>query len=161
MAYPDVFTAHPAYPALVTLKNKISANSGLTKMTFCLPWAFEDGMAWKEGWTDLYADMQEKIYTNTLKYADEIGFVIAPVGWAWYEILKEKNYPLHYLHLSDWNHPSLRGSYLMACVIYSTIFKESTIGIEYKANIPKEEATCFQDAASNTVLDSLELWHIE
>ena len=72
MAYPDIFTDHPVYPALITLQNKISANSESTKMTFCLPWAFEDGMALSEGWTDLYVDMQKKIYDNTLEYADEI-----------------------------------------------------------------------------------------
>ena len=160
MAYPDVFTDHPAYPALVTLHNKISTNSESTKMMFCLPWAYEDGMAWAQGWTDLYDDMQKKIYKNTLAYADEIGFIIAPVGMAWYRVLEEKNYPLHYLHLNDWNHPSLRGSYLTACVIYSTIFQESSSGIEYYADIPKNEALYFQDVASSTVLDSLQLWNI-
>ena len=161
MAYPEVFRDHPAYPALKTLHDKISENSESTKMIFCLPWAFEDGMAWLEGWTDLYDDMQKKIYKNTLVYADEIGFMIAPVGMAWYRVLEEKNYPLHYLHLSDWNHPSLRGSYLMACVIYSTIYRESSSGIKYYSNIPKDEALYFQDVASSTVLDSLQLWNIE
>ena len=161
MAYPDVFTDHPSYLALKELKKRISANSKSTKMMFCLPWAFEDGMVWMDGWTDLYDDMQEKIYTNTLAYAEDIGFVIAPVGMAWYRILEEKNYPLHYLHLSDWNHPSVKGSYVMACVIYSAIFKESTEGEEYDTSFPKEEALYFQEVASRTVLDSLELWHLE
>ncbi len=31
------------------------------------------------------------------------------------------------VHMSDWNHPSLKGSYLMACVIYSAVFQESTV----------------------------------
>ena len=162
VAYPDSFpTDHPVYPALVTLRDKILANCASTKMVFCLPWAFEDGMIWLEGWTDEYDDMQRKIYENTLIYSDDIGFVISPVGWAWNTVLKEKNYPLHYLHLSDWNHPSLKGSYLMACVIYSTIFLESTVGIEYNAGISMEEATYYQGVATDMVLDSLELWNIE
>ncbi len=162
MAYPDSFPDyHPVYPALVTLKNKIKANCEATKIIFELPWAFEDGMIWVSGWTDEYPEMQQKIYDNTLDYSDSIGFVISPVGWAWNTVLYEQNYPLHYLHLSDWNHPSLKGSYLMACVIYSTIFQESTVGTEYSAGISEEEVSYFQSIASNMVLDSLELWNIE
>lgn len=159
-AYPRIITDHPVKPSLVTLRNKIIANSESTKIVFCLPWAYEDGMTWLQGWTDTYEDMQLKIYNNTLKYADEVGFEIAPVGWAWNTVLKENNYPLHYLHESDWNHPSLKGSYLMACVIYSTIFLESTIGISFYSDLSIEEANYFQTIGSNTVLDSLELWNI-
>ena len=160
MAYPDIITHHPVYPALVTLRDKILANHISTKIVFCLPWAFEDGMAWQAGWTDLYPEMQQKIYDNTLKYAEEIGLIIAPVGWAWRQVLIDKDYPLHYLHMSDWNHPSLKGSYLMACVIYSTVFQERTTGIEYYADIPEDEASYFQEIGSDIVLDNLELWNI-
>ena len=158
-AYPDSFTLHPVYPALVTLQNKIHENCASTKMVFCLPWAFEDGMTWY-GWPDTYSDMQIKIYNKTLLYSNNLDFPIAPVGWAWYAVLDELNYPLHYLHMSDWNHPSLRGSYLMACTIFSAIFKESTLGNEYCAGLPEDEANYFQNVASNTVLDSLYLWNI-
>ena len=162
MAYPDSFPDyHPVYPALVTLKDKIMANCETTKIMFEMPWAFEDGMIWVSGWTDEYPEMQQKIYDNTLEYSDSIGFVISPVGWAWNTVLYEQNYPLHYLHLSDWNHPSQKGSYLMACVIYSTIFKESTVGAEYSAGISEDEVSYFQSIASSMVLDSLELWKIE
>ena len=158
-AYPDYFTDHPVYPALETLQNKIFENCETTKMVFCLPWAYEDGMTWY-GWSDTYADMQEKIYNNTLQYSNDLDFPIAPVGWAWYAVLEEENYPQHYLHMSDWNHPSLRGSYLMACVIFSTIFQESSVGIAYYAGLPQEEANNFQTVASNIVLDNLDLWNI-
>ena len=162
MAYPDSFPDyHPVYPALVTLKNKIMANCETTKIIFEMPWAFEDGMIWVSGWADEYPEMQQKIYNNTLDYSGSIGFIISPVGWAWNTVLYELNYPLHYLHLSDWNHPSLKGSYLMACVVYSTIFQESTVGAEYSAGISEEEIFYFQSIASNMVLDSLELWNIE
>ncbi len=160
MAYPDYYTHHPVYPALQTLKEKILANCPATKIIFCLPWAFEDGMTWLQGWTDTYADMQEKIYANTLTYANDLDLTIAPVGWAWYKVLEAKKYPLHYLHVSDWNHPSLRGSYLMACVIFSTIYQESTTTNLFWSTLDINEARSFQRTASSTVLDSLELWNI-
>ena len=158
MAYPDIITHHPVYPALETLKEKISTNSEATKMMFCLPWAFEDGMTWVEGWTDTFSDMQNKINITTLEYADVIGFIVAPVGVAWQEVLYEKNYPLHYLHRSDWNHPSLRGTYLMACVIYATIFNEYINDFSYLAGLPENEALYFQSIASSVVLNELDKW---
>jgi len=158
MAYPDYFADHSVATALRLLQQKIYFNSSSTKIVFCLPWAFEDGMTWFEDWTDTYTDMQIKINDTTLDYADDMGFDIAPVGVAWHKILEEQNYPLHYLHLNDWNHPSPKGSYLMANVIYSTIFQESINDISYYAGLPEEEAQHFQLVASFTVLDDLDLW---
>jgi hypothetical protein len=159
-AYPDEFTDHPVKPALKTLYEKISKNCELTKMVFCLPWAFEDGMTWMAEWTDTYEDMQVKIYKNSIEYSKELGLIIAPVGWAWNKVLKDKQHPLHYLHMSDWNHPSLRGSYLMACVLFSTVFQESSVGVSYYNALPKDEAIYFQTVATNTVLESFDIWNI-
>ncbi|MFC1581479.1 T9SS type A sorting domain-containing protein [Candidatus Neomarinimicrobiota bacterium] len=160
-AYPEIYTDHPVYPSLVALHNKIYTNYESTKIVFCLPWAFEDGMTWLEGWTDTYEDMQNKIYENTLIYADNIGLMIAPVGWAWKTVLIDKNYPLHYLHMSDWNHPSYKGSYLMACVIFSTIYQENSIDSNCYDSISIDEAVYLQTIGSRIVLDSLELWNID
>jgi hypothetical protein len=118
-------------------------------------------MTWVPGWTDTYSDMQLEIYNNTLLWADSLDFVVTPVGWAWNKVLTEKNFPLHYLHMSDWNHPSLKGSYLMACTIYSTIFKESTELISYYGGLSNNEANYFQEVASDIVLNNLVKWNIE
>ena len=48
----------------------------------------------------------------------------------------------------------------MACVIYSAVFQESTVGNPYHAGIPDEEAEFFQTVASDTVLNNLDLWNI-
>jgi len=159
-AYPDYFTDHPVLPALKILKDKIYKNCKSTKILFCLPWAFEDGMTWYENWTDTYKDMQIKILNNTLKFCNETELQIAPVGWSWYTVLEEMNYPLHYLHKSDWNHPSRKGSYLMACVIYSSLFLKSCVGNPYNGSLNNEEALYFQNIASKTVFDNLSLWNL-
>lgn len=160
IAYPQTYKENACYPAMETLKSKIKNNHPTTKILYCMPWAFEDGMSWLEGWTDLYEDMQIHIYDNTLKYCDQLDIEIAPVGWAWYAVLKEKNYPLHYLHQSDWNHPSLHGSYLMACVLYSSVFGDSAVGIPYFSRLMTEEGLYFQTVGTNTVMDNLELWNL-
>ena len=154
------YEEHPLKPSLEILYQKIKANCESTKIVYCMPWAFEDGTLWLPGGTDSYFDMQQKIYNNTIKFADEIGLVIAPVGWAWNEVLKTKIKQLHYLHLSDYNHPSKRGSYLTACVLYATIFKEELKEINFFADLSEDEAKYFQSVASEIVLNNLELWNI-
>ena len=151
MAYPDSITHHPVRPAISTLRELILQNSPNTRIVFCMPWAFEDGMTWKEGWSDSYDDMQEKIDSVTLIYEDEFNLLIAPVGRAWAQVLKEKEYPLHYLHQSDWNHPTVKGSYLTACVLFSTLFHRSSQGNSFRTGLSKEEARYFQHLASEIV----------
>jgi len=154
------YQSHPLKPALEILHQKIKTNCDSTKIVYCMPWAFEDGTQWLNGYNDTYFDMQKKIYDNTLEYANEIGLVVAPVGWAWNEVLKEKINVLHYLHLSDYNHPSKKGSYLTACVIYSTIYQQSLSDVNYYAGLSENEAKKFQSVASSIVLDNLVLWNI-
>jgi uncharacterized protein DUF4886/PKD domain-containing protein len=160
VAYPDYFTDHPVYPALVELQDKIYENCEFTKMIYCMPWAFEDGMTWYQDWTDTYEDMQIKILETTLNYSNDLDFYIAPVGWAWYSVLKEKEYPLHYLHMSDWNHPSLKGSYLMACVLFSTVYLEYLNDNSFYGGLIKDEAKFFQTIASEIVFENLSLWNL-
>lgn len=149
------------YSTLQGLKKKILENHSSTKIIFCLPWAFEDGMTWVAGREDEdYELMQAGIISNTLLLANDLNLIISPVGSAWNNVLSEKNYPLHYLHLSDWNHPNIKGSYLTACTIFSTIFQESTLGSSFYGDISEEEARYFQKIASKTVLNNLNLWNI-
>ena len=145
---------------LNSLEQIIHANNASTEITFTMPWAFEDGMLWTAEGTDDYFDMQQLIYDNTLTYPDLVDIMISPVGWAWNNIMLEEP-PEHYLFMSDWNHPTLRGSYLTACVIYSSVFRESVAGNSYLAGLPGNEASHFQDTASSVVLDSLSIWRLD
>ena len=159
VAYPEYYSSARVFESLEVLKDKIISNFDSTKIIYIMPWAFEDGMTWM-GWDDDYSDMQEKIYINTLKYCNELNIVIAPVGWAWYSVLEEKQYPLHYLHMEDYNHPSPRGSYLMACVLYSVIFLESPAGIPFFSLLPEEEARYFQQVAGDVVFKNPTNWNL-
>ncbi len=158
VAYPE--SAHfNLVSALNSLEQTIHNNCSATEIMFCMPWAFEDGMLWTAGGTDDYFDMQQLVYDNTLTYPDLVDIVISPVGWAWNSIMLEQP-PEHYLFMSDWNHPSLRGSYLTACAIYSSVFRESVESSSYLAGLPEDEANHFQSVASGIVMDNLGLWRL-
>ncbi len=149
---------HPVFPALQTFRAKVTANCVSTRLVFQMPFAFEDGMLWV-GMDDTYFDMQQLCYDHTLAWADSLDLVVAPAGWAWRSIMLEAP-ELHYLYASDYNHPSLRGSYLNACVFYATLFRESCTGIQYYAGIPRVEARHLQEVGSETVLENLNLWNL-
>lgn len=160
LAYPDSFPDYRIYEAMEQLQEQILLSNDSCKIMFCMPWAYEDGMTWYQEWTDSYVDMQYKNYQNTISYCEQLGLMIAPVGWAWNTVLRDKNYPLHYLHLTDYSHPNAKGSYLMACVFFSAIYVESTEDLNYLGGLEESEARYFQNIASNMVLQSLSLWNI-
>ncbi|MBN2072166.1 MAG: hypothetical protein JW814_11985 [Candidatus Krumholzibacteriota bacterium] len=154
---------HPLLPSLVTLEAKIHGNCERTKMVYFMPWAYEDGMTFMKEFPwifETYDVMQQRIIDNTLLFAGQVDFVIAPVGSAFRAIITELHNPLHYLHQDDWNHPSLFGSYLAACVIYSTLYLETAEGIEYYAGISEATALHFQEVGSTTVLAKRQLWKL-
>lgn len=87
------------------------------------------------------------------------GAQIIDAGYA-FENVMAKNPEIN-LYDPDLKHPSLEGSYLVACTVFSTIYSEKTEGNGYKANIAT--AGILQKAADDTVLDKLvpELTEIE
>ena len=151
---------HPVLPALRELHRKATENSSGTRVVWMMPWAYEDGMLWVEGRTEDYAQMQLDIREKVLEWVEEVDLVIAPVGMAFFEILTEWDPGPHFLHDLDWNHASREGSFLAAATFFSTIFAESSVGVEYRWKVERELAMDLREVASRTVLEDLELWRI-
>ncbi|HSG27333.1 MAG TPA: hypothetical protein VLA34_02545 [Candidatus Krumholzibacterium sp.] len=167
IAYPELYNPystthedHPVLPSLKILEKKIHENCDSTVMVYFMSQAFEDGMTWKGFPEETYDVMQQRIIDNTLEYAAQVDFVVSPGGAAWKHILAEPDVPLHYLHREDWNHPSLYGSYVFACVVYSTIYMETSEGIPYYSTIDPELAGHFQQRGSTTVLFNPAQWKL-
>ena len=152
------YESHPLEPALDSLRKMIHANCNQTNMMYCMPWAFEDGMTWINGYDDSYEEMQIMIHDSTIQIARDHNLMLAPVGWAWYHVIQER--PDIDLFLSDYNHPSIKGSYLYACVIYVSIFREVLENAPYYSRLTQQSAEYLQRVASETVLDNLVLWNL-
>ncbi len=70
----------------------------------------------------------QQILTNSyMRIARELKAKVAPVGIAWQKI-QEANLKLN-LYSSDKSHPSPIGSYVAACVFYSTFYDGSPVGL--------------------------------
>jgi hypothetical protein len=74
---------------------------------------------------------QESITEAYTSIGREIGAILVPVGVAWQRFLAaHKGKPPVALHALDRSHPTLAGSYLAACVFFTTLFDESPAGVD-------------------------------
>lgn len=163
VAYPETYAnlipwadTHPLPPTLKTFRDRALENYSQTRVLFFMPWAFKDGMLWITGQTDDFFNMQENIYTNSILFATELNLAIAPVGWAFYTVLREHS-DIE-LFDSDYSHSSLEGSYLAASVFFTSFYRESLSGNNYYNTVPEDRAVYLQNIASSTVLDYLDTW---
>lgn len=80
--------------------------------------------------------------------------MVAPAGLAWSAVLEES--PGFDLYEGDGSHPTARGTYLAALVIYSSIWGESPAGISYSPDptLMPWEMEMLQETAWETVQES-------
>jgi hypothetical protein len=90
----------------------------------------------------------EEMYTKAGKKNNTL---VIPVGLAFENAYKKK--PNIKLHKIDGTHPDLLGTYLAACVVYASIYKDNPIGISYDYNgaINPEEKLFLQSIAYETI----------
>ena len=86
------------------------------KTIFLLTWARQNLPATQTHLTNAYRAI-----------ASELDDIVAPVGIAWQTALKKR--PSIVLHQKDLSHPTPAGSYLAACVLYSTLYSKSASGL--------------------------------
>jgi len=93
-------------------------------------------------------ETQAKLAEAYQSIAGELGAEVAPVGLAWQRTQRE--HPEIELYDADNSHPTLKGSYLAACVFYATIYKRSPQGLA-PLGLSVAEAQVLQRIAWETV----------
>jgi len=96
----------------------------------------------------------DKIYNNYRYLLDTAGQIIAPFGPAWQRIIA--NYPGINLWDLDNTHPGLAGSYLNACVLFSTVFKNSPTHSTFNPGLAAADDLILKNTAWETTVDSIE-----
>ncbi len=149
---------HPyLLPYLEKFRSIIKEASPGTCIIYMMPWALEDGLTGIEGETDDYRQMQENIYTHTITAVKDLDIVTAPVGQAWYTVIKNGYQGKLYLH--DRSHQDKSGAYLTAAVFYATIFLEKPPGISYSWS-PGDDPDYLHHIADSIVNSRPDLWNI-
>ena len=117
---------------------------------------FFDTWARRDGWPEYgladYAEMQAAIDGAYLAIAGEQSAALAAVGTAWQRVVDQEPQPG--LWQEDGSHPTMKGTYLAACVFYAAIFASSPQSLTYRAGLPPGEAAYLQTVAADAVLNS-------
>lgn len=142
------------YPSARLLVEKVRKAG--EKPLFFLTWAHHDGAP--ELGLPGFDAMQVQLEAGYLQIARELDAPIAPAGDGWLEA--RKLHPQLDLWQSDGTHPSEQGTYLAACVFYAVIFRQSPVGLPYRARLSPEDAQTLQKVAADVVFKDPERWNL-
>ncbi len=152
--------ATDTYPYAKKLCDSIKQYNNCGEIVFYMTWGRKNGDASNCAFYPpvcTYNGMQQRLRESYLEMCDSNEATCAPVGVAWKKV-RDTN-PLIELYQTDESHPSIHGTYLAACVFYSTIFHKYTTGSSFiSTGITTLDAGVLQLIASNTVMDSIETW---
>lgn len=160
-AMPTKEVAAGTYKNAHTLDSLAKAGSPDVKVIFYMTWGHKYGCRWpREGYPmiDTYDGMQDRLITSYLEMTYENDATCAPVGLAWREVRKE--HPEYVLYRPDAYHPSALGSYLIANVLYTTMFPKH-YQTQYTAGLSPEVAEILQQTAQNTVFSNRTLINLK
>ncbi|MEO5584228.1 MAG: PKD domain-containing protein [Flavobacteriales bacterium] len=160
-SFPPGQVATACYPYATELVDDIRAHSPCAEAVFYMTWGRETGDAQNcASWPPVctYEGMQERLRISYLQMAQDNSAECAPAGMAWKRMREE--FPAINLYSADGSHPSVAGSYLVACTMYSTFFRRTAVGATFTSTLDATTAATIQQVASSVVLDSLNTWNI-
>lgn len=158
-AFSPAQVATDCYPYAHTLDSLIFENDSCSQTIFYMTWGRKFGDASNcASYPPIctYAGMQQRLYESYLDMANSNHATVAPVGAAWRNSINTNS--TFDLFSGDNSHPNIQGSYLAACVFYSTIFKKSSIGTTFISSLSSSDAAYLQGIADHTVFDSVSTW---
>ncbi|MGC6428678.1 MAG: T9SS type A sorting domain-containing protein [Flavobacteriales bacterium] len=161
-SFPPFQVEEQTYPAAESLVQSILENDSCTEPMFFMTWGRKNGDAVNGvGYPTIstYQGMQSRLRNSYLEMGYDNNSSVAPVGMAWKRSIDEN--PDFELYTADESHPNLAGSYLAACVFYSSMFKKSCVGSSYIPDgLDSIDAFNLQTIASEVVLDSTQVWNL-
>lgn len=159
----ELVTATPettTFPYAHILDSMVHRYSPCGETMFYMTWGYKNG----DGDTNCavnplfctYEAMDSTIRGNYLKMATVFRAEVSPAGPVRHYI--RQHYPAIELYQADNSHPTLAGSFAVACAFYATIFRKDPSGINYTAGLPVADADSIQVAARTVAFDSLSTW---
>ncbi len=158
-AYTPAEVAYYTLPYARKLDSLIKAANSCTETVFYMTWGRKNG-----DWDNCpsnpivcsYSGMQERLRSSYLLMAQQNNASVAPVGAVWKAVRNLT--PSFDLYQSDESHPSIYGSYLAACVFYSSLFQKKVSSLSFTAGISASNASQIQQQSNTIVFDSLTTW---
>ena len=157
-SFPYAQVNSASLPYAVQLADSVYANAPCSQAMYFMTWGRQAG---DPQWDSIntFNKMNLRLRNAYLRIADSANASVSPSGPAWKYVID--NHPTINLFSSDGSHPSYAGTYLSACVFYSSIFHKSPEGGTFIGSLDQATATILQHAASITVLDSMFTWKMK
>lgn len=156
-SFPYAQVNSQSLPYAVQLADSAKAIQPCSQVNYFMTWGRQNG---DPQWDSIntFDKMNGRLRDAYLRIADSASAAVSPVGVAWKHV--RDNHPNINLYQQDGSHPSLEGSYLAACVFYTSLFHKSSVASNYNPGIDPNTATILQAVASTVVLDSLITWKL-
>src|SRR3989338_518207 len=137
----------------LTLADSVAAINPCSNVMYYMTWGRENG---DPQWAPIstFAGMNDRLYNAYMRMADTTESMVAAVGATWKYV--RDNYPAIQLYVADGSHPSVAGSYLVACTFYTSLFQAPVTGATYTAGLDPQTVLQLQNAADLVILDSLD-----
>jgi hypothetical protein len=158
-AFPPAQVATDVYPYATRLDSMVKANDTCTQTMFMMTWGHANGDPGNCPFYPVictYTGQQLRLRESYLQMGQDNHACVAPVGMA-YKVMMDSTYT-PWLFSGDSSHPVIAGSYLEACVLYSSIYHKSTLNCTFTNGMPAADARLLQRIATKVVFDSLNQW---
>ena len=159
-AFSPTQVARDTYPFARKLDSMVRDNRSCTETMFFMTWGYKNGDASNcAAYPPIctYAGMQQRLRESYLQMATDNNGIVSPVGVAWKQV--RDSFPAMELYSPDGSHPSMNGSFLAACVFYTSIFHKSTVKSTFNSTLAAADAANLKRFASRAVLDSFNNWN--
>ena len=132
--------------------DSVYSNNACSNVLLYMTWGYKNGIH-DNPEMDTYQKMSDKIGQGYQYISDLYSLPIVPVGKVWETV--HLNNPDINLYVEDNMHPSINGSFLIACTFYSAIFK-ATPAEGYTYKLDDKTAEIIQTNAFNYVSTNID-----
>jgi hypothetical protein len=133
----------PIHPKLQSIFYEYAAKHSATvrkhgaEPILFMSWAYQDK-----------PEMTEQLAAEYVKAGKAVNALVVPAGIAFANSLAKR--PEIILHIADKRHPTLAGTYLAACTVLASVYKQNPTGNKYFGGLPADVATHLQTVAWDT-----------
>jgi hypothetical protein len=147
------------FPFAEALSNIIRTNNECSQPLFYMTWGRKNGdtaNCAERPWVCTYEEMDDVIKATYIFMSETNTAELVPAGAVW-RYLRE-NHPNIELYSGDGSHPSLAGSYAVACAFYTMVYKKDPTLITFNSTLTENEANIIKMATKTIVFDEITNW---
>lgn len=162
-SFPDQQVEVSVYPYAKILVDSIRSNFACTVPLFYDTWGRQNGDSQWVG-INTFEKMNFRLYNAYTHMADVNEGMLSPVGMAFLHIKNDTNSPIAFgdLYQSDESHPTIKASYLAACIFNNLIYSTTSVGNTFIPNsVLASDAAYLQAVADHVTyeVDSIKVDH--